>query len=371
MPEELPEISKRTSFSLNIVRIFAMIGVVNLHTILVFVQRPDMFHSQLWLPLETFLTFSMPAVSLFFILSGYLTINKKRDIRENLQKTCWRIFFPLFIFILLNATVDWFGLYQGRQPLLYTMYQSFLKVMGSDLWFMVVLGGFYLFQPLWYLLAEKKAVFQYSILTLGIGSIVLHFFNNLAGSNISHASLTMVSSYLALFLFGGYVRQKEVKISLRSLLLLSIAFVLLKVLTDYCSIQVSYFANETASYLRTLNALLGTIVSATWHLFMGVILWELLMRIPWLKAVQNFKNSAKIVERIGKIAQLSLGVYLIHPLLISLRSWVFGFEYDFSGLNVYQYIFVSWTSIFLLSLGLSLLISKIPGLKRIIGISGK
>lgn len=47
MPEELPEISKSTSFSLNIVRIFAMIGVVNLHTILVFVQRPDMFHSQL------------------------------------------------------------------------------------------------------------------------------------------------------------------------------------------------------------------------------------------------------------------------------------------------------------------------------------
>jgi surface polysaccharide O-acyltransferase-like enzyme len=70
MPEELPEISKSTSFSLNIVRILAMIGVVNLHTILVFVQRPDMFHARLWLPLETFLTLSMPAVSLFFILSG-------------------------------------------------------------------------------------------------------------------------------------------------------------------------------------------------------------------------------------------------------------------------------------------------------------
>ena len=87
---------KKRLLNADLIRVIAMLMVIFLHTILNFTIRPDFFPSKLWFVFEPIVAISKTCVLLFFMLSGYLVIAKKRSIQENINKTIKKIVTPLF-----------------------------------------------------------------------------------------------------------------------------------------------------------------------------------------------------------------------------------------------------------------------------------
>lgn len=143
----------------DVVRVMAMLMVIVLHTMLSFTLRPDFFGSKLWWLFEPIVALSRTSVLLFFILSGYLILNKKRSIHEILHKTAWRILLPLTFFELMNVIYAYYRVgssFFTFDLFLWSQFQRLSAAMASPLWFLVVLLFFYLCVPIIQRIFESK-----------------------------------------------------------------------------------------------------------------------------------------------------------------------------------------------------------------------
>ena len=201
-------ISPTLSNALDVIRLAAMFGVLGLHTWLAFLFRPDMLETKVWWPLGVLMALAAPAVIIFFMLSGYLTINSERPRREQLTKAWWRLFFPLLSFLLIYTTVTWWGVYRPLQvSWWYALRRVFLGVMEDDYWFMLVLGCFYLLQPLWHALSRDHEAYRTTVVTLLVLGMSLHWFFLIRGDDTGQGSVPLLLEYLGMYLYGGYLRQ--------------------------------------------------------------------------------------------------------------------------------------------------------------------
>src|SRR3972149_11856285 len=158
MPAATPTPSR--ILNVDIIRILAMLMVFALHPILNFTVRLDFFATKLWFLLEPLVALSKTCVLLFFMLSGFLLLNKNRTIKDNWQKTKQRIIIPLSFFSVLDVIFE-FGKLHYDWGMAAIFFQSQLVRLtnfpSSPLWFLVVLVFLYLLNPVWQLIfAQEK-----------------------------------------------------------------------------------------------------------------------------------------------------------------------------------------------------------------------
>lgn len=84
----------------DVIRILAMLMIIVMHTFLSFTIRPDFFQTPIYFLLSPIAVVSNSGVLLFFILSGYLVVGKKRTIKENFRKTAIKLGIPFVFFQL-------------------------------------------------------------------------------------------------------------------------------------------------------------------------------------------------------------------------------------------------------------------------------
>jgi surface polysaccharide O-acyltransferase-like enzyme len=354
-------ISPRLSLHLDFIRLFAMIGVVFLHTASGFLFRPDLVLSKIWFPLSFLYAFALPCVFLFFTLSGFLTLARPAAIKDNLLKTFWRLIFPLLVFILLGGLLQYFGL-QRSQSLPTSLYLYLSGLMSGNLWFLFVISGIYLFRPL-FSLVRGKQLWQYLFLVCFALSFLLHliFLRHDPAAPANFATFTNIFACLGFYFFGAWCRRVDLarspnKTTLLKLALSILVLVALNIFFNRQQMLITYFSAPSST--------LFNIAYNFWIAFASILLsfalWFLFFNFDFISP-----QSAALVK---KLSALSFGVYLLHTLVINARYYFTSLEYDIAGFNIYQYVLLNFFGVLGLSFLLSFLLSKIPFVRKTIGL---
>lgn len=350
------------------IRVLAMLMVVSLHTILSFTLRADFFATKTWFILEPFIAFSKIGVLLFFMISGYLVINKNRSIKENWQITKNRILFPLVFFSLIDLTYKLYRFSLLEKSFFIFWREQLLNITNfpnSPLWFLVVLLFLYILNPIWQILFAKKRNSNLAIYLTKFSlvfSILVTIIKFLSHNHILFFnSFTLWLGYLFFYFYGGLVRNNWITFNRTKInILMIIVGLLATVVGDY------YTAFATAHSLPFIWS--GYFFE---YLSIPIILsaigtFNLLIsnNFSWLT-----KNpfGHKITNMITLFAGLSYGIYLIHPLIISIFTDVVGFEFDKLSMNVYMYNFLNYFFVLSISATISYFILRIPSLRMFIG----
>ncbi|OGV93969.1 hypothetical protein A3B57_00970 [Microgenomates group bacterium RIFCSPLOWO2_01_FULL_47_10] len=354
---------KARSFNVDLIRVVAALMVVYMHTVYNFSIRVDFFATKLWWLLEPLTALSKTCVLLFFMLSGYLVIGKKRSIRENWLKTKQRILIPLLFFGALNIVYAAYlyhftsantpAFWQG-QLIRITNYPS------SPLWFLIVLAYLYLLNPVWHILftnQQTKTIAVYItklFFTLSIALMFIAFPSGKVGTIFNF--FTSWVGFACFYLYGGLVANRWVSFANQKIntVLMSTGMLLTfvgDVATGWADTHQGSFvwADYTGNFLS-----LPVIILAV--------------------GLFNYLISAdyKVIKASGQklmawLAGLSLGVYLVHTYIVSILTDLISFNFDQISMNVYLYLVVNFCLVLGSSMIVTLVIKSTPYLRKIIG----
>ena len=355
-------------FGVDLMRTLAMMMVVGLHTILVFTLRPDFFATKTWFFFEPFMAFSKAGILLFFMLSGYLVIGKNRSIKENWESTRNRILIPLLFLSIIDLLYKQYRfLLLENNPLLFwqKQLQNIPNFPDSSLWFLGVLFYIYLFNPVWQIIFSKEKSSSLALYLTRLSFIFSLFvtiikFPCLRQSDLFN-SFTSWLGYLSLYFYGGLVRNGWINNKKKMINIMMVIFGLLGTVagdyyTSYTKIHSLPFiwSGYFFEYLSIPNVLLA------------IGTFNLLIVIKINPLQKNLLNRVFInIIRIS--AGLSYGIYLIHPFIINIFYDILGFDFDKLKMNIYAYNILNYSLVLGVSILISYLVFKTPGLRLIIG----
>lgn len=353
--------SSQREINVDVIRVIAMLMVVYMHTVYNFSLRIDFFATKLWFLLEPFTIFSKTCVLLFFMVSGYLVIGRKRSIAENWTKTKQRILIPLVFFEMVNIAYAAY-LYHFDQGAGIFWQGQVTRLIGypsSPLWFLVVLFFLYMLNPVWQMIFTKenralaiyctKAAFALSVVLM-IGAFMSHKIE------VIFNLFTSWIGFVSMYLYGGLVARGWVKYSDRkaNVFLGTSSFVLIFLgdyLTGWHEInrQAYVLANYTGNFLSLPI------------LILAVVLFNMLISTSWKTANTVLKKN------VSWLASLSYGIYLLHTYVVSFLTDIISFNFDQISMNVYVYISCSFVIVLGVSTILSLIVKKLPFVRQVIG----
>lgn len=356
---------KKTERIINadVIRIMAMLMIIVMHTFLSFTLRPDFFRTPIYYLLEPIAVFSNAGVLLFFILSGYLVVGKRRSIKDNLRKTLIKLGIPFAFFSLINGLISWQQMssaHLGLDAFWADLLKQILKFPNSTLWFLIVLMSLYLLNPIWELIfssKQTKHVARYVLLLsfLFTFSITLAEYitgNSLVASPIFN-NFTAWTGYACYYLYGAAAKRSWVPMSNQKLnVSLLMGGMLLTISSNFFSKLLA--TNDVSYFWLSYNQ--STTSPAVAMIAIGV--FNLLMSAN----LQKIKSDAIIY-----LSQLSFGIYLIHTNVVALLTTYIGFDFDHISMNIYVYNLVNFSIVLCVSIAVSAIMVRIKGVKMLIG----
>lgn len=357
-------------FGIDVIRVLAMLMVVALHTILNFTLRPDFFGTKAWFIIEPIVALSAASVPLFFMLSGYLTLDRERTIAQNWQKLSARLLVPLLFFEMLTGLVEFVRYQQGGAQGL-SFFQSQLVRLtnfpSSPLWFLEVLVFLYLLNPVWQrIFARDKgpALARYVTLLALIFTVatgMCKFPSLKAGTFFT--TCTGWLAYTFYYLYGGLIKQGwDKKPSLKQSSLLVLVGLLITMAGDYFTLYMQVHSREFVG-----SGYFGDFTSAP-VLMMAVGIFYLCSDGRLDRA---FTQSSSIVTRaasraIQQLAALSYGIYLIHPFIVTALHEL-KFDFNTVSMNIYLFNFLNYGLVFGVSALLAAVLRQTPGVRKVVG----
>ena len=344
----------------DVIRVTAMFMVILLHTILNFTIRTDFFATKLWFLFEPIIAISKTCVLLFFMLSGYLVISKKRSLKENLEKTFKKILIPLTFFTLLNIAYAWTKFhFNGNNLDLFIIDQTkrMVSFPSSPMWFLVVLTFLYLLNPIWQMIFSKEQKPELARLITG-GSLAFSLLATVAQFPAQRVytmfnSFTAWTAFAFFYFYGALVKNKWIKVDNQRMNLIVVGIgLILTIIGDFLNIwqrinQVSFIWNDyTGNYLSIPIVMIA------------VGIFNLLISADFSELKSNI---------LTWLSGLSFGIYLIHTYVISLFTDIIGFDFNKLSINVYLYNFLNVFLVLSISILLTSLIKRVPKFKAIIG----
>ncbi len=345
------------SLRIDALKVIAMTMVLMLHTIYNFTLRPDFFATKLWFIIEIISAFSKPAVLIFFIISGYLSLTKQTSIQKNASKLLKRLVTPLIFFSSLSLLYLYYQSWLSHvyfSEYLFLQFKRITDFPSSTLWFLEVLVIFTLLNPLWQSIFSdnKKKDLAIYLTKITFLFILLSQFESVmtlkASSYFNH--LTGWLGYIALYFYGGLIRNNWTRSwdKIQSLSLISVG-VIATMIGDYLT---SYSNHHTLNLpfigFANLLSIPGIMIAVgVFNLIIG-------FRINNNTLLQN----TFLRQLIHQIATHSFGIYLIHPLVINFLSDFAQFSFDELRLNVYVYNLLNFSLVFGISMLLTNLIKR-------------
>ncbi len=318
--------SKRTILEIELLRGFAIIGVIILHTCkFLFEIRST---NLLKITITTTLIFSNFAVPLFLFISGFVLCQKyynNYSIKEFYQKRTRVILPPYLIFSILYII---FYFYFFGEPL--TIKDGTFKIISSSsalqMWFFILILQLYLLYPLiiyaYKYLEKRHFTTQFILLILVIQliyNIVVYLFQTNLTSflntiGINSFIIDIVSIYLPLrvfvshifyFILGIYVYRNYNSI-INKLFKLKKTLLICIIIELCICILFFWIINNLSTFYYTMPIILKPIIC--------VMTFGLLLKLS--KEVIQSKNLInKIIQNIGKY---SYGIFLIHVFFLEL-----------------------------------------------------
>lgn len=291
------------------------------------------------------------SVPIFIIISGYYMLAHKTN-GLHLTKKCTRLFLLIlawsgiyYVYGLLWGNLT-FG---GVQDMLF-----YLLTEPIHLWYLYAAIALYLFTPMLYVFCENAGQKQYLYalaLTFFFGSLVVVLLRSQCFSIlpviVDKMKVPYTLGFVFLYLFGGYLQRYGVKTGAHRM--------------------VIYLAGVFATAVTVISPL----VLPDWGLPKDLLLSffapnVLITAIAFFLFIQQAFRSFPIKSRkvrayIHKIAGCTLGIYLLHPLIIMIFQS--GLEQYYFSTAPYILIPIKTFLAYILSLALVFIVKKIPLLK--------
>ncbi len=351
------------SINADLIRIIAMLMIIVMHTLLSFTLRPDFFQTPIYYLFTPIAVVSNAGVLLFFMLSGYLVVGKNRSIKENLQKTLIKLGLPFIFFSLINLLISIQQMsvaHLGMDYFVADLLKQILKFPNSSLWFLIVLMSLYVLNPLWQLVFSSdvtKNLANYLLKLAFIFTFLITLADYISGSSLVASpvfnNFTAWTGYVCFYLYGAAAKRSWVNIQNQKLNLILIAVGFgLTFGSNYFS---QLLAKDGISYFW-VNYNQSTTSPAVAMIAIGIFNQLMIMNL------QKLRSKAIIY-----LSQLSFGIYLIHTNIVALLTTYIGFDFDHIQMNIYLYNLVNFSLVFGISFILVAIISRIKGLKMLIG----
>lgn len=324
---------------LDILRIIACLMIVTMHAPL-----PGSASNGLLLSSLSYLT--APGVGLFFMISGALLLPVETETRIFLQKRFSKIAVPTLIWSLTYLGI---AIGTNKEPFSWkALFSIPFSAQGNPtFWFLYTLMGLYLLAPILshWLKAASRRELEFYLLLWGI-SLCYPLLRLFLGINTSTTGiLYYFTGYIGYFVLGYYLKKYPVRIKCLWLIPVVIFAYAAPVLCKVKGISVDFY-------------------SVFWYLSIFVVIqcafiWRLIVSLV------PEKGWPSINHVISKISLSTFGIYLVHYFIIRHVLWNWP---PILAIQSYalQVLVISVTA-FLISLGLTILISLLPGAKYILG----
>jgi surface polysaccharide O-acyltransferase-like enzyme len=344
----------------DLTRTLGIILVIMLHASNEALQNQSLPASYWWTG-AVYKTLSLSCVPLFVMLSGALLLQPSKlnePIRVFLKKRASRIGFA---FTFWTAIYIAWGFYTTQHPItVVDVGQSVLKSLMTGayyhFWFIYLIAGLYLITPIIRVIvsnANSRIVLRYLILLWFVGVAVLPIIQLVSGL-VVNSTLFAVGGWVGYYILGTYLQKMKLRSSiLYTLLGLTFVWTLAGVwLMSYplSSMGQNYFFFD---YLSA-NAIIGSVA-----LFMIL-----------LKSGYDWPGSSHTVLKnvVQAISRNTLPIYLFHIIILeSFQRGFFGFTLNATTLNPIVEIPVITASTLFVTLGLVLLMRRVPVLEKLIG----
>ena len=316
--------------------------------------------SPYWWTGAVYKTLSLPCVPLFVMLSGALLLQpskldepirvflKKRLSRIGLAFAFWTAVYLAWSFFIRQIPVTPNNIAQG-------ILKSLFGGAYYQFWFIYLIVGLYLITPILRVIIENDntRIIRY-LLVLWFAAVAVLPIVNLASGYVLDSGVFVIGGWVGYFVLGKYLQKIRARIvALYGLLAFTFAWTLLGIWLmsiPLTTLGQGYFFFD---YLAA-NVVVGS-----------AALFMLLLRVHpnWLS------NKPTALKRfVQAISRNTLPIFLFHVIILEcfFRGF-FGFTLSSVTLNPIVEIPLTASLTLLLTLGLALLIRRVPVLKKLIG----
>ncbi|MCQ1059173.1 acyltransferase [Photobacterium sp. DNB23_23_1] len=333
----------------NNLRVFSVFAVVLLHVASDFVSDIDIINpiygNRSWWAGNIYASLTMWCIPLFIMISGYFLLNKTESNAVFFRKRVRKIFIP-FVFWSLFYSL-WVILKYFFKGDISTAYFTVAKgwALGEPyyhLWYLFMVPFLYLVTPILRVIisaVEKNELLVFISISFALAmlsalsNVVLLYFDLSAKVSLFTNDFL---SYLGYYCLGGYIAKYAIKPKIiRCIIMFAVAL--------FTTVVGSYYI----TYIYFYSYLSVNVVVASVALFF---------------IIKEYSNNDL---KLNRFAELSLGIYLIHPLFIKAIS-TFGEEWLLTKVDVYLYIPLASSLVFILSYMTASCMSRVRYLNRCI-----
>jgi len=292
-------------------------------------------------------------VPLFFMLSGYLLLDKSETLGNFFAKRINKVLVPLVVWSIFY--ILWKRYYENGEPLsFYSFYSLLLTPAYYHLWFFYAIIGLYLYVPILRIFVQnsKITILYYFIVLWFFAVSIIPFIEKETHVN-SIIDLKMISGYVGYLVIGHVLGKIKInkKILMLSFLVAFLSFLVTIIATYFFTAQNGgIFYDYFYEYLSP-NIIL-----------MSVAVFILLKYISEEFSVFENYTVRKVIQT---LSSASLGTYLVHTMVIFvLQKGDLGFTLSpFSTAAIYSVPLTAITTFFL-SFLIIFVLQKIPLLNK-------
>lgn len=325
-----------------------MLAVVAIHCVMpiIMLKLPN---DNNWIGADIVDNYLRWCVPVFIMLSGALLIRPQTfgHIKEFYRRRALRVLIPLIVWSVLYGL--WTIAVLGADIPLGIFLQAFIAgspVGGSHLYFLFIIIGLYALAPFISLYAGSVApvVFRRtSLALLVIASLWLIIQVQILGRASDYTMLTWALPFIGYFMLGYSLKDARTTKRQNSFLLLG--FFAFGIFNVVASVYTRYEGN-----MFYQNYISPTIISLSICAFLGG------------RALYSKIRTALMDRTLAWLARVSLGVYLVHVMILETLAHYLGF--DRGSIAVAGPVFFV---VLLLSLATATAMQRIPGIRRLVG----
>lgn len=326
---------------LDILRIIATLAVVAYHILICSASNAPTISSENLSMISGFSSTMQWHIMIFFIITGYLWLNKDKDCSyQKIFHNIRRFILTLFTFGFAYAIIE--RIFNTNEFTLKVFINGFIDVVKGNtwdhMWFLYTIIGIYLLLPI-----VKPFFDTQSTKTLYLVGLIIFFFAMIVPATEYIFEYTFPISFpitvSVFYVYAGGLLTK-IKVPTRTISLVA---------------MIIFFLNSTIIFLAKLNNLINI------GLFPILICFS---AFSLFFCIWGLFNDKKKFPWISNISKCTFGIYLIHPFFI---NFIIKFMHIYPLRN---YPIVSFLIIWLIVVGFSYaityLLCKIPLLKKYI-----
>ncbi len=347
----MSDVRTRSFIWIELVRIIAIFGVVLIHVSSPFASSFDPDDLTGWWYANAYGSFFRNCVPLFFMLSGYLLLKKNEDLGVFFNKRFSKILIPFVFWSLFY--LFWKVYVDHWEDDIFAEFKKLLHTPAYyHLWFLYSLVTLYFIVPVlrFVTVNSTNSILAYFLGGWFLAAFIIPILYDKADFswNFDLRFFTGYSGYLVL---GYYLGNLDIKP--RQVLLAAFTFVVAYLGTVFGTHSVSMEGGYTNEYFYENFSI--TVFSMAASQFIVLKYW--FERVDWT-------NSGNAIKALGGLA---FGIYLIHPLIITiLNQGRLGFVVDVSKMSASYGVPLVALLVFLLSAALTWALQKIPVIKKIV-----